>query len=684
MRQKLYTAVILIAGALSLRGQQVIAPTNEAVGSPRGENYGDYNITNWFEVGYRWHTVDGDVGKYRSDVNYGNGLRLLGSNLTVNSKDGHGRYFDELLLSTQGLGNDPYESSSLRIQKNGLYRYDLSWRQNDYYNPALPIAYGQHFMDTTRRFHDHSLVLFPQSGFKLFAGYSRNAQNGPALSTIQLFDGRGDVFPFFDNVRRLQDEYRLGAELSLFGVKLSFLRGWEHFREDSTDSLNGTSAGDNPTDLITLTNFQRSQPYHGSTGSWRVNLISDRSKLYSINGRFAYAGGRRDFIFDETAVGTDRFGSAQNRQTFVSGNARRPVLAANLTLSLFPGTRLTVVNHSAYNDTRIDGDGVFRQFTDALLDNETVHFQFLGIRTFSNQTDVNFRFSKRAGLYAGYQVSTRKIRSIEQQAFGGVPDQIAAEQDNTLHSGTFGIRLKPVKPLIINLDAEIGRADKPFFPISEKNYHALSGRIQYQYKTLFLSASSRTNYNTNSISLTSHSSHARTYAADASWAPSSWISFEADYNKLHLDTLSGIAYFANGDLLNGRSIYVSNIHAGNFGVRLNPRNRVSFYVGYSRVQDTADNPYASLAAIQNPFGGPLSPITASTLLNGVAAQPAGTNDFYQAYPLSFESPLARLSVRLNERLRWNAGYQYYRYSEKLIDLQNYRAHTAYTSVTWSF
>ncbi|MEO8128205.1 MAG: hypothetical protein ABI822_13975, partial [Bryobacteraceae bacterium] len=71
------------------QAQPVVAPTNEPVGPPRGENTGDYNITNSFETGYRWHTVDGNIGKYRSDVNFGNGIRLLGSTLTVNSKDGH-------------------------------------------------------------------------------------------------------------------------------------------------------------------------------------------------------------------------------------------------------------------------------------------------------------------------------------------------------------------------------------------------------------------------------------------------------------------------------------------------------------------------------------------------------------------------------------------------------------------
>src|SRR5580765_8122389 len=86
----------------TLQAQQVVAPTPEPVGSPRGTNTGDYNVMNSFELGYRFKTVNGNDGMYRSVDNYGNGIRLLGSNLSVNSKDGHGHYFDEILLNTIG------------------------------------------------------------------------------------------------------------------------------------------------------------------------------------------------------------------------------------------------------------------------------------------------------------------------------------------------------------------------------------------------------------------------------------------------------------------------------------------------------------------------------------------------------------------------------------------------------
>jgi len=108
--------------ALTLAQQTVAPTTGESAGAAIGQNHGDYNMVQSWELGYRYATVGGDDGRYRSDINYHDGVRLLSSYLTINSRDGHGHYFDEITLSTQGLGNDPYESAVLRIQKNRLYR----------------------------------------------------------------------------------------------------------------------------------------------------------------------------------------------------------------------------------------------------------------------------------------------------------------------------------------------------------------------------------------------------------------------------------------------------------------------------------------------------------------------------------------------------------------------------------
>src|SRR5258706_6758603 len=113
---------IILAAIGIAQAQQTLAPASEQVGSARGEDKNGYNITNSFEFGYRWSLVGGDLGEYRSDVNYRNGLRMLSSGFSMDSKDGHGRYFDQIVLNTLGIGNDPYQSAVLRARKNGLYR----------------------------------------------------------------------------------------------------------------------------------------------------------------------------------------------------------------------------------------------------------------------------------------------------------------------------------------------------------------------------------------------------------------------------------------------------------------------------------------------------------------------------------------------------------------------------------
>ncbi len=129
MRQALLSLFLLTAVS-QIQGQMV-APTSEPVGPVRGDEWSGYNIVNSFETGYRLVDISGNQNKYRSDENLGNGIRLLSGFFGMNSKSGTAKYFDELLVNVNGLGGDPYESATLRLDKNRVYQYDLSWRKND-------------------------------------------------------------------------------------------------------------------------------------------------------------------------------------------------------------------------------------------------------------------------------------------------------------------------------------------------------------------------------------------------------------------------------------------------------------------------------------------------------------------------------------------------------------------------
>ncbi len=658
---------LLLLASLPLFAQPPVAISDDTTGPASGQNISHYNILQSFETGYRFQTVGGNDGMYRSTVNYGNGIRLLSSSLSVQSRDGHGSYFDQIVLNTQGLGNDPYQFATLRVEKNRVYRYDLTWRSNAYFNPALTIANGQHLIDTVHNLQDQDLTLFPQSSLKFFLGYSRSTQTGPALSTIQLFDARGDEYPLFADIRRQQNEYRLGGEAKLLGFRLNVLHGWEDFKEDTPLSLSAPSLGNNPNDANQLNSYTQAQPYHGTSPYWRVALFREGSKLWALNGRFTYVAGRRAFVADEMSSGLNAAGIPDARQILSYGNAQRPATTANLTFSLFPAAWATLTNQTSFYNIRMVGNSYFVQYDNGTSFSSILPFEYLGIRTIANSTDLQLQVRRWLSFHLGYDFSSRRIGSIQGSDIVGQPpsDRTLSEQTNNLNAGTFGIRVRPVKSLTIRLDTEIGRADHPIYPVSDRNYQALRGRIEYKIRTFRLAAFAGSDYNTNSNSLTSYASHSRRYGADASWSALSFFSLDASYNRIHLDTLGGIAYFQGRTEITGdQSYYVSNIHAGNFASRLTWK-RAELSLGFSIVQDTGD--------------GRATAVSAPTLY---ASQPAFLAA--QTFPLRFLSPQARLSFRITEKLRWNAGFQHYGYREDFETLQDYRAQTGYTSLQWSF
>ena len=660
-------ALTLLTAALGL-AQPPVAPTNEPTQPNRGDDVSNYNVLQSFDLGYRWSTVGGDQDMYRSTVNYTNGVRLFSSSLSVQSRDGHGGLFDQILLNTLGLGNDPYQSAVLRVEKNRLYRYDFTWRSDVYFNPALPISYGQHELNTTRRLQDHDFTLFPQSRVRFFFGYTRDSQSGPALSTIQLFDGSGDEYPLFADIRRQQNEYRFGGDAQFFGFRLNALYSWVNFKEDTPTTLVAPSQGNNVTDLTSLSSFRRAEPYHGNSPYWRVALLREGKKYWALNGRFTYVAGRRGFVLDENSFGTDRIGANTLRQVITFGNAQRPAATGNLTFSLFPTSKITFTNQTSLYNIRMSGDSYFEQYTNGSAITPIYFFNFLGIQTIANTSDVQYRVRRWLTIHGGYNYSDRRISSITAANLAAPnPAQAPLEQTNRLNAGVLGFRIRPARALTINLDGELGRASTPIYPVSEKAYHALRARAEYRRKAFRMTALARSDYNTNSVSLTSFASHTRQYSVDGSWTPKEWFAIDSGWGKLHLDSLGGISYFVNRVLVSGdQSYYVSNIHTATLNAHFTVQKRADLLIGFSYVEDFGDG-----------RGSPLvSPVTAP----GVPAAFLAA----QTFPLRFLSPQARVSFPIRPRIRWNVGYQYYGYREDFSTRQNFRANTGYSSISWSF
>jgi hypothetical protein len=372
---------------------------------------------------------------------------------------------------------------------------------------------------------------------------------------------------------------------------------------------------------------------------------------------------------DDLAAGIGTGTIPTTQQMLISGNAQRPEIAGDLSLNLYPSDRLTIVNNTNVRSTRIVGDGNFTQVTNFTGVSTSVNFEYLGVRTVANATDLNYRITDWLGVFAGYHYSDRLINTIDGFAVSGPLQDFAYSRSDHMNAGIVGVHIRPIKPFTIRLQGEVGSDNHPFTPISDHNYHTLGGRADYRTRQLQLSASYTQVYNVNSpVPLTPFSSHSRDYSANAAWTPKDRFSLEASYTKLHLDTVSGLAFFANNVLQTFPTIYISNIHAANLGVRMGLMPRVDLYVGYTITKDTGDGRNTPVA--------PGTTGAAQTLFSSV-----------ETFPLSYQSPLARLSIRITPKVRWNAGWQFYNYHEQfgLVSVvQNYRAQTGYTSLLWAF
>ena len=702
-----------------LHAQSVVAPSPDHPGFALGVDLSSYNVTNSFETGYRFAAVGGDYGLYRSNVNFGNGLRLLSSSFTANSKDGHGYLFDSMSFSSQGLGNDPYEVATFRIEKNDVYRYDMTWRLSDYFNPSMDNGESDTLKNTRRIMQNHDLTISLAKWAKLKLGYIRNKETGPEFSAYELYIGglARSVLPLDRDTRRDWNEYRVGTQLDFHGFRLTLSHQWEYYKDDSpiASLVPGQpyplplSQPYQPALAVTYptlaTAYNRSQPMHGLNSGWTGNLNRNQ-KLWAMNARMTYTMANNAMIYSENESGPTYIattvppypgavacsncgvGNPASAATLMNGNGRRPFTAGDLTFSFFPSGNLTIVNTTSAQADQSDGTGQMLQVNTAVATKNIFWFYHIDEGRISDSLDANYRANKWLGLNAEYRYTDRWLDNNLIRT-GTTNSKDLNSLSNHLNTGTLGFRLKPTQPLSINLDATIGRDNSPETPVSPAHFHNIRARAEYRVqKRIRLQTTYRQVYNLNTPPLgyafvttaaygpppqAYYASHSRDFSVNSSFTVNRNLSLDASYSKTHLDTFANLwaELPVSATVVNSfpgyTSQYVSNIHTVSFTARTTLGRRGTFYAGYNITRDTGDGRSVQNLGIQN---------TAAAYL-------AGLNTF----PMRYQAPMARLSIKITEKMRWNGGWEFYRYDQKFAYFgyqPYYRAQTGYTSISWAF
>jgi hypothetical protein len=669
------TILLLLLLAAGASAQPVVTPTPDR--PEEMKNAGDYTVSNSFEAGYRLADIAGNRDVYRSAVNFGNGIRLFEGQLRIHSREGNGSLFDEFSFHTLGQGEDPYRATTLRAEKNAWYRYDMQVRAVNYFNRLPSLWQGEHGVDSERTFQNHELLLLPGRRFEIVLGYDRNSVTGPGFSSeaIAANSGglvRGRFLRLTTDLHQLNNQYRAGVNFRVAGLAVSFLQGFDNYREDTLYG-DGSRLPSSASNVQAVEGLTRNEPIHGNTPFTSVVVRTEKEHRLGFQGRYSYASGNRNGILSEAVSSVNPANNTSSlRQTFITGLAHRKQGSGDFTVTFLPSAKWTITNTTAANNTRIRGQSAFVEAT--VFTNQYVSFEQLGIRFLSNATEANYRPLREIGLYGAYRFSSRRIRTDSTVVF---PDfdfrEPLLESRNEVHSGAAGFRWLPANGVRVTLDAEVGRADQPLAALSSRKFHTEKARIQWRRGGLILSTNVQNALNYNPISLVDHSSRSRTIGGNGSWsAPGGRLTVDGGYTFLDLTTRSGIVNFF--DLTPAAaasySFYESNLHLVNFGARVEAHPRVTLYLGYNLAKDTGDD--------RNRFSSASSPDRnySNFFVDG--------SNFSNSFPLTYQAPLARLAVKIHERISWNLGWQFYNYSERATSLQNYHAHVGYSSFRWSF
>ena len=680
-----------------------------------GEDAGDYTAIGSVEFGYRGLSVDGDLNKYRSDLNYHAGPRLFDSSFLLRSKNGGGSLFETFLVSSTGWGADPQGNLRVSVEQPEWYRFDATYRRfkyfrflNNFANPnwifspanfSVPpkLTTGEHGYDTRIQLGDFDLTILPKhERIRFNIGYSPERYSGPAFTN---YHAGGNEFMMLSELKSRADDFRVGADGRLGPVNFSFLQGWRRFRDDSTIDLGPTTGINVNPAAAQLTSFDRNEPARGSVNYTRFSLQTLVADRLDITGRIIYSKAKQNYSFVESFTGRNwnpRItgfppsppGATPNilnlGQYNLVGNSERPNWLGDLGLTLLATDKFRISNTFRYETFEITGDALFSDFfsvtrgtrTDSIgFSNRNVNTR-TDYRKIQNTIEGDYQFNRDYSLHLGYRYANRRVTeelsgfNLGTNAPTALVPSSFTEHNNT-HAIIGGFKARPVNNWTLYFDAEHGTADNVFTRIGNYEYTNIRAKSKYKptarlsFDLAFIAKNNSNPSEIAGVSLEDFgvSVKSKLFSSTINWTATSRFYVSGGYNYHWINSDAIVDYFFNSvQHPFGHSLYIvrNNFFFVETVARIAPR--ATLFAAYRINKDNGQG-----NRLADPTGRP------GTLI--------------ASYPMSFQSPEARLAIKLHHRLDWNVGYQYYNYNESTLvgpRPQNYHAHLPYTSLRLYF
>ena len=529
------------------------------------------------DLGARWVGWGGDRNTYKSVVNLGQGVRLLGVDV-VYAPTGL-KMLDELRLQGNNWGGDPYNTARLEAFKKGLYRYSATYSNIAYFN-ALPsyadptlasgVYLNQRSYDTSVRNFENLLEITPGARIIPYLGYSKVSDYGWGVTTLVETQNE---YPVRNITRWSQQEVRGGLRLEFRRWHATLEQGGVFFKDDESVYSTAASSGNRATSYfdqwLSLSAGQQAYHVRGSGPYTKVLLTANPWDWLDLSGQFIYNNPKTMANLYQNQTGklatTDPSLLMFTRGVDIFfGNSQMKRVSGQFSAEMKPARRLrirqTVSIDRAHENTLQLLQGLYYTGTTVSASNSDVDGGRMEVNRNREQIEAFYDISKRATVRGGYRYEWG--RTLFDGGIVTYPGPYEAGQLKR-HVGLFGVQAHPIERLSLNFDAEIGNGEKTYFRIGEMDTHRYRARARMTLpKSLYFNLNYSRYENKNPDPSINYDTASQATSAALQWMPDNGkhVTMLADYTRSSLRSDINCLYPLG--LFAVESLYRDNAHTG--------------------------------------------------------------------------------------------------------------------------
>jgi hypothetical protein len=442
------------------------------------------NFAGRIVLGYRSVDVGGTETKYREDVNQSDGPRLMDLDFELTPEGTARAFADRITLDVDNLGDDPFQSLRLGIDKFGTYRFSYNRWESDYFYQDVILPPEQadirassggdfHHFDFQRVRDQAKLDMTLSPRAELNFGFNRYTKVGDSTTTLDL---QRDEYELDKPIDEEMSEYQAGFQYAWDKVTLVLDERYTEFDNAYELFLPGFSLGENPTGS-SLDFYFLDQPYSYESWNHTLRVVAKPTDDWVIRASGTLQTLSLDLDASERSQGIGANGLPFTDSASGSGDIDRDADLFDLDLTYVINDRFAVIGGYFYRN--LDQSGLFTYRDEpnrGRWDVETNGFE----------AGLEVTLSPELTFTGGLRVETRDV------SFGHSEDaDFVTEDESTDHDGYFAsLGWRPSNLFYVSVDYEDDSFDDPFTLASPTDRSRVRARGQVNLKNGFWGSAS--------------------------------------------------------------------------------------------------------------------------------------------------------------------------------------------------